>query len=86
MATMSGRHCLLFDGVRQAQRLSVPSLFVHGDGCVFPGHVRHTYDTADGPRRLVWMEGLQVDFYDRTDLVDAAVAESGEHFAASRQR
>src|SRR5215510_8312946 len=40
MATLSWFHWLTFDGLQAAPRVNTPTLFVHGDGCVFPDHVK----------------------------------------------
>ncbi len=80
MATMSWAHFLLFDGLTPAAHLSVPTLFVHGDGCVFPDHVREIHRAVQGNSTVVWMDGAQVDFYDQPGLVDAAVNAAHVHF------
>jgi len=83
MAVMSWQHWLLFDGIRNASSLSAPALFVHGDGCVFPENVRRIYERLSVPKKLVWMDGVQVDFYDRPDLVEPAVDAACAHFDAT---
>jgi fermentation-respiration switch protein FrsA (DUF1100 family) len=80
MATMSWLHWLSFDGLRAANELRIPSLFVHSDGCVFPDHIRRIYDRLEGAKRLVWLEGSQVDFYDQAHLVEPAVDAARAHF------
>lgn len=74
---------LSYDGLRPAQRLRVPTLFVHGDECVFPDNVRRIHERMPGPKRLLWRAGAQIDFYDRPDLVALAVAAADEHFRAA---
>jgi fermentation-respiration switch protein FrsA (DUF1100 family) len=73
MATLSWPYWFTFDGLRAADRVHQPALFVHSDGCVFPDNVRAIYDRVRGPKRLVWSEGTQTDFYDRPEQVSAAV-------------
>ena len=73
MATLSWLYWFTFDGLRAADRVQQPSLFVHSDGCVFPENVRSIHDRVKGPKRLVWGEGTQTDFYDQTAQVTFAV-------------
>jgi uncharacterized protein len=73
MATLSWTYWLLFDGLSAADQVSVPTLIVHADGCVFPENVRLVHARLSGPKQLVWTEGTQTDFYDRPAQVDAAL-------------
>jgi fermentation-respiration switch protein FrsA (DUF1100 family) len=80
MAEFSWLYWLTFDGLSAASRISVPSLFVHGDDCVLPGNVRSVYDRLAGPTELVWADGTQIDFYDQPDKVSLAVEAADKHF------
>ena len=62
------------DGLSAASRVATPALFVHGDGCVFPEHVRDVHARVTVPKELVWSEGAQTDFYDQPEQVAVAVA------------
>jgi fermentation-respiration switch protein FrsA (DUF1100 family) len=73
MAEMTWFYWLTFDGLSAADRVTTPALFVHGDGCVFPDHVRSIHARVRGPKQLVWEEGSQIDFYDQPRQVDAAI-------------
>jgi fermentation-respiration switch protein FrsA (DUF1100 family) len=73
MAEMTWFYWLTFDGLSAADRVTTPALFVHGDGCVFPDHVRSIHARVRGPKHLVWQEGSQIDFYDQPRQVDVAV-------------
>lgn len=73
MATLSWKYWFTFDGVRAADRVQTPSLFVHSDGCVFPDNVRSIHARLRGPKRLIWSEGSQTDFYDQPTQVAVAV-------------
>jgi uncharacterized protein len=73
MAIMSWWYWLSFDGLRAADRVSTPALFVHGDGCVFPDNARSVHARLGGPKHLVWTEGGQTDFYDQPAQVGLAV-------------
>jgi fermentation-respiration switch protein FrsA (DUF1100 family) len=73
MATMSWWYWLTFDGLRAADRVSTPTLLVHGDGCVLPENARSVHSRLRGPKHLVWVEGGQTDFYDQPAQVELAV-------------
>jgi hypothetical protein len=79
MATLSWPYWFTFDGLRAADHAQQPALFVHSDGCVFPDNVRAIHDRVRGPKRLVWSEGTQTDFYDQPAQVSAAV-DAAERF------
>lgn len=74
---------LSFDGMRAADKVKVPTLFIHGDNCVLPEHVRQIYEKVQGKKNLIWTEGDQISFYDRSDLVDLAVEAAHQHFNAT---
>ena len=83
MAEMSWLFWLTFDGVRSASEVSVPTLMVHSDGCVFPEHAKAVYAALRGPKRLEWTTGSQIDFYDQDPQVSRAVALMAPHFRAT---
>jgi hypothetical protein len=82
MAELSWRPWLTFDGLAAAADVRVPTLFVHGDGCVLPDNVRRIAGALPGAGTR-WLDGEQTDFYDRPAQVDAAVAAADAHFRAS---
>ena len=65
MAEMSWLFWLTFDGVRSAGEVSVPTLMVHSDGCVFPEHAKAVHAALRGPKQIEWTAGSQIDFYDQ---------------------
>jgi uncharacterized protein len=83
MAEMSWLFWLTFDGVRSAPEVSVPTVMVHSDGCVFPEHAKAIYSELKGPKQLEWAEGSQIDFYDQEPQVAKAVAVVVPHFRAT---
>jgi uncharacterized protein len=80
MAEMSWLHWLTFDGISPAQRLRVPTLFVHGDECALPDNVKRIHAAMPGPKEMIWHPGFQVDYYDRPDLVGLAADAADRHF------
>jgi uncharacterized protein len=83
MAELSWLHWLTFDGLSAASRVSVPTLLVHGDGCVLPDNVKAVRDRLAGRTELVWAEGAQTDFYDQPDQVRIAVDAAERHFRST---
>lgn len=83
MAEETWNYWLTFDGIRPAEQLTVPTLFVHGDECALPDNVRGIHDRMNAPKRLIWHEGFQADYYDRPDLVDLSVNAAHEHFSST---
>ncbi len=87
MAEFSWLYWLTFDGLAAADKVDVPSLFVHSDDCVLPDNLRAVARRV--PRaEPVWGKGSQVDFYDQDAqvafAVDAAVAHFRTHLPARR--
>jgi fermentation-respiration switch protein FrsA (DUF1100 family) len=78
MAEMSWRPWLTFDGLAAAATATVPSHFVHGDAAVLPDNVKLIADRMGAG--TTWLDGEQVDFYDRPALVDPAVEAADAHF------
>jgi len=85
MAEMSWLPWLGFDGLSAADVVSVPSLFVHSDGCVFPDHIDRLRRSLRGPVDVVWGEGTQTDFYDQPAQVETAVEALDAHFSGMRK-
>jgi fermentation-respiration switch protein FrsA (DUF1100 family) len=81
MAEMSWIPWLTFDGVSRTSTASVPSLFVHSDGCVFPDNIERLRQKLSGPVEVAWGEGGQIDFYDQPAQVDFAVEALDAHFS-----
>ena len=73
MATLSWYYWLTFDGLSAAEQVSVPTLMVHGDACVLPDNAKSVYGRLNGPKKLVWAQGGQTDFYDQPTQVALAV-------------
>lgn len=74
MAALSWWYWLTYDGLSAAGRVSVPSLLVHSDGCVFPENLRSVYASLQGPKQLEWLTGTQTDFYEQAAQVERAVS------------
>jgi uncharacterized protein len=81
MAELSWLPWLTFDGLAAAGAVTVPALFVHSDGCVFPDSIETLRRTLVGPVEVAWGEGSQIDFYDQPEQVDFAVDALDTHFA-----
>jgi fermentation-respiration switch protein FrsA (DUF1100 family) len=83
MAEFSWAYWLTFDGLSAAPAVSVPTLLVHGDGCVLPDNAREVARRVAGPTEVVWVDGGQTDFYDRDEQVGLAVDAADRHFRAT---
>jgi dienelactone hydrolase len=83
MAEMSWLPWLTFDGLSAAAEISVPCLFVHSDGCVFPESIETLRHRLRRPVEVVWSEGAQTDFYDQPVQVAFAVDAVGRHFTTT---
>jgi len=74
-SVMSWEPWLDFDPVREAAKVTTPTLIVHSDGCGLPDQARKVYGLLKGPKVLHWTVGNQFDFYDRIENIrDAADA------------
>jgi uncharacterized protein len=80
MAELSWAYWLTYDGLSAAPQVRVPSLFVHGDGCVLPENLRVVAGKVAGPAETVWADGTQTDFYDQDPQVTLAVDAVDAHF------
>lgn len=89
MTELTWQHWLTFDGLAAvaADRVTVPSVFVHSDDCVFPDNVRAITGRFTAAE-IVWGTGTQIDFYDRpaqmTFAIDAVDALLRRTTAVSR--
>jgi hypothetical protein len=86
MAEMSWLPWLTFDGLASASTVSVPSLFVHSDGCVFPDNIERLRRSLRGPVEVAWGDGGQIDFYDQPAQVGFAIEALDAHFAKTLGR
>ncbi|WP_439681299.1 alpha/beta hydrolase [Embleya sp. MST-111070] len=80
-AVMAWTEWLGLDAIAIASRVTVPVLLVHSEDAAIPDGARRFHDRLAGPRSLLWTEGVQFDFYDRSPQVDTAVDAAAEHFA-----
>jgi fermentation-respiration switch protein FrsA (DUF1100 family) len=79
LAVMSWEPWLEFNPVREAERVTAPTLIVYSDGCVTPEQARKVYAKLRGPKTLHWTDGEHFDFYDGRKVGEAADA-IAEHF------
>jgi len=80
MAEMSWMFWLTFDGLRAAPEVRVPTVMVHGDGCVLPDNARAVFAALQGPKHLEWTDGSQIDFYDQSMHITKSLAVVAPHF------
>ena len=80
MAEMTWLSWLTFDGLAAADAVTVPTLFVHSDDCVFPEHIEALRGRMRGPVDVAWGHGTQIDFYDQPEQVAFALDAVDAHF------
>ncbi|MGC5225300.1 alpha/beta hydrolase [Micromonospora sp. DT81.3] len=83
MTEITWSHWLTFDGLAAAYAIDTPSLFVHSDDAVFPDNIKTVASRLNGPSRLEWTDGAQIDFYDQPAQVDFAVQAIDDHVATT---
>lgn len=79
-AVMSWPEWLTFDALAAAPGIRVPTLMVHSEEAAFPDNVRRFAEKLAGPRRVLWREGSQLDFYHEPAQVEPAVETAADHF------
>jgi pimeloyl-ACP methyl ester carboxylesterase len=79
-AVRSWEPWLTFDALSAAKRLTVPTLFVHGDGCALPHNIRAVEAAMGEQATTLWISGSHLDFYDQPEQVDAASSAALSHF------
>lgn len=79
-AVMSWPEWLQFDAIAPASRIRVPYLAVHSDASALPDNLRRFYAAVPAPKRLVWTEGEQTQFYDLDPYVTFAADSVAAHF------
>jgi fermentation-respiration switch protein FrsA (DUF1100 family) len=80
-AVMSWESWLDFDPVREAAKVTAPTLIVHSDGCALPDQARKVYERLKGPKALHWTSGEHFAFYDGAEKVREAADTINAHFA-----
>lgn len=82
-AVMAWQEWLTFDSIALAPRITTPTLLVHSEDAAIPDGARRFHDALAGPRRFVWTDGDQFDFYDQDPQVAFAADAAAAHFAAA---
>ncbi|MDY6937286.1 MAG: alpha/beta hydrolase [Cyanobacteriota bacterium] len=77
---MAWEEWLTFDALAAADGIDVPFFMLHGDDMALPDNARAFYENVDAPKSIAWVEGLQMDYYDRPELVSDAASQVAEHF------
>ncbi|MEM8981464.1 MAG: alpha/beta fold hydrolase [Pseudomonadota bacterium] len=72
---------LTYDAIKTADQQSKPTLLVHSDAAAIPQGAREYARRLGHYATTVWLDDIsQFDFYDRPDVVDAAVTAVVAHF------
>jgi fermentation-respiration switch protein FrsA (DUF1100 family) len=80
-AVQSFAYTTQFDAQEAAPRLRVPFLLVHSERALAPPLARQFYAAVRTPKTDLWLESEgQIDFYDRSGLIDPAADAIVEQF------
>ncbi len=71
-AVMSWHEWLQFDPIKEADKISVPTLLIHSNDAAIPDGARLFYDKLSSKKDFYWMKGAQFDFYDNPQTVNEA--------------
>lgn len=82
---MAWEEWLTFDALAAADGIEVPYLMVHGDQMALPDNAQAFYDAVPATKSIVWIEGVQMDYYDQPELVDNAADLAAAHFLETLQ-
>lgn len=77
---MAWEEWLTFDALAAADGIDLPYLMIHGDQMALPENARAFYTDVEGSKSLEWLDGLQMDYYDQSELVSNAADLAAEHF------
>ena len=80
-AVMSGEHTLPWDAQGSAYDITVPTIMVHSERAAAPPLARKFFKSLAGLKDDVWLDtDNHIDFYDRSEQIDAAANELSRHF------
>ena len=80
IATMSWEPWLTFNPLVSAPQLTIPVHMIHSPEAAVPDGAQQFYDHLPGPKKLRWIEGTQLDFYDQPTQVSHALRTTADHF------
>lgn len=82
---MAWEDWLTFDALTAAQDIDVPYLMIHGDQMALPENAQSFYSTVPAQKSLAWVDGIQMEYYDDSELITNAVDLVTEHFHKTLQ-
>ena len=80
IATMSWEPWLTFNPLVSAPQITIPVHMIHSPDAAVPDGAQQFYDHLPGPKKLRWIEGTQLDFYDQPTQVSHALRTTADHF------
>jgi hypothetical protein len=80
LAVMSWEPWLEFNPVREAAKVTAPTLIVHSDGSVMPDQAHKVHGLLAGQKTVHWANGDHFDFDDRPETVRATGGVIADHF------
>ncbi|MFJ5974635.1 alpha/beta hydrolase [Streptomyces sp. NPDC093060] len=79
-AVMSWLDWLSFDPHPAAAGITAPTVMVHSRDGALPQGAERFHEAVAGPKRIVWTDGTQFDFYDQDEKVAEASDIAVRHF------
>ena len=79
-AVMSWTEWLQFDPIKEAVRISVPTLLIHSESAAIPDGAKQFYGKLISKKDFYWMKGTQFDFYDNPPTVNEASKKAAHWF------
>ncbi|MFJ9821487.1 alpha/beta hydrolase [Streptomyces sp. NPDC101151] len=79
-AVMSWLDWLSFDPHPAAAGITAPTMMVHSRDAALPQGAQKFHEALGGPKRIVWTDGTQFDFYDQDEKVAEAADIAARHF------
>jgi fermentation-respiration switch protein FrsA (DUF1100 family) len=82
-AVMSWPEWLQFYPINEADKISVPTLFIHSESAAIPNGAKRFYDKLVSQKEFYWMNGTQFDFYDNPPTVNEASKKAAQWFTGN---
>ncbi|MEU4704717.1 alpha/beta hydrolase [Nonomuraea dietziae] len=79
-AVMAWPEWLTYDSIALAPRITQPPLIVHSDEAAIPDGAHRFHAGLPGSKDILWIQGIQFDFYDQEPQVAIAIDAAVGHF------
>jgi fermentation-respiration switch protein FrsA (DUF1100 family) len=79
-AVMSWPEWLRFKPIKIANKVKVPTLFIHSKKAALPDGLKRFYNKMTGKKKILWLTGQHFDFYDQEPYVTKSITAAVQHF------